>query len=265
MDTHQHSVGDLLRKWRQHRRHSQLSLAVETEISQRHLSFIESGRSQPSRDMLMRLADYLVVPLRDRNAMLLAAGFAPAYGEAKLASPEFEAARGVIDQILTGHDPHPAIAVDRHWTLLSANKAIGVLTSTVSKHLLDGQVNVLRLSLHPQGLAPRIVNFKEWRSHILSRLSHDIEMSADPKLVALLEELRSYPTPAHATSSQNTMVRDRPIAIPLIISSDEGSLEFLSTTTVFGTAVDVTLSDIVIESFFPANAHTVAAMKVLVC
>jgi hypothetical protein len=212
--------------------------------------------------MLIRLADHLDVPLRERNIMLLAAGFAPAYGERKLTASELSAARDAIDHLLHSHNPHPALAVDRHWTLVSANKAVGVLTQGASSHLLEGEVNVLRLSLHPDGLASRIINFREWRSHILSRLMHDIEISGDTRLVALLEELRSYPVPAHVSNS-GAPARDRPIAIPLVIASDEGPLEFLSTTTVFGTAVDVTLADIVIENFFPANAQTATAMSIL--
>lgn len=261
--TEQHNAGSLLRQWRQRRRYSQLALALEAEISQRHLSFIESGRSQPSRDMLMHLTDRLDVPLRERNIMLIAAGFAPAYGERALASPELAAARDTIDHVLSGHAPHPAVAVDRYWTLLSANKAIDILTEGASSYLLEGKVNVLRLSLHPEGMAPRIINFREWRSHVLSRLGHDFEISGDPRLIALLEELRSYPVPAHASSTRGILARDPSIAIPLVIASDEGPLEFLSTTTVFGTAVDVTLADIVIESFFPANKQTARAMAIL--
>lgn len=264
MDQARHHVGDLIREWRQRRRFSQLALAVEAEISQRHLSFIESGRSQPSRDMLMRLADYLDLPLRERNAMLLAAGFAPAYAERGLAAPELEAARNVIDHLLRGHDPHPAVAVDRYWRLLSANKAVGVLTAGVDPSLLEGEVNVLRLSLHPGGLVRRIANAAEWRSHILSRLLHDIEISADPQLVALFEELKSYPLPSGTSAARGATAVERSIAVPLIVHSDEGQLEFLSTTTVFGTAIDVTLADIVIESFFPANHQTALAMKKLV-
>ena len=259
----QQNAGNLLRQWRQRRRYSQMALALEAEISQRHLSFIESGRSQPSRDMLMHLTDRLDVPLRERNIILLAACFAPAYAERALASPELAAARNTIDHVLNGHAPHPAVAVDRYWTLVSANEAVGILTQGASSHLLGDEVNVLRLSLHPEGMAPRIINFREWRSHILSRLGHDIEISGDPRLLALLEELRSYPVPAHASATRGTLVRDRSIAIPLVIASDEGPLEFLSTTTVFGTAVDVTLADIVIESFFPANGQTARAMAIL--
>lgn len=261
--TEQHNAGSLLRQWRQRRRYSQLALALEAEISQRHLSFIESGRSQPSRDMLMHLTDRLDVPLRERNIMLIAAGFAPAYGERALASPELAAARDTIDHVLSGHAPHPAVAVDRSWTLLSANKAIDILTEGASSYLLEGKVNVLRLSLHPDGLASRIINFSEWRSHILLRLERDIEICGDPELITLLEELRSYPFPAHVSSTPSTQARHRSIAIPLVIACDEGPLEFLSTTTVFGTAVDVTLADIVIESFFPANAQTANVMALL--
>ena len=261
--THQHSTGSLLRQWRQRRRYSQLALALEAEISQRHLSFIESGRSQPSRDMLMHLADRLDVPLRERNIMLMAAGFAPAYGERALASPELAAARDTIDNVLRGHAPHPPVAVDRYWTLLSANKAIGILTQGASSKMLAGEVNVLRLSLHPEGMAPRIINYSEWRNHILARLNHDIQRSGDTRLIELLEELKSYPFPTHVSSTRSSLAHDRLIAIPLVIASDEGQLQFLSTTTVFGTAIDVTLADIVIESFFPANAQTANAMTIL--
>ncbi len=250
----------MLREWRQRRRYSQLELALEVEISQRHLSFLEAGRSMPSRDMVLRLSDCLKLPLRAQNALLLAAGFAPAYGERSLAAPELEAARGVIDRLLLGHEPHPALAVDRRWTLTAANRAVDALIRGVSEELLTGEVNVLRLSLHPDGLASRIVNFKQWRSHILARLAHDIEISADPALAVLLDELRSYPTPSHALGDRESSAGLQAIAIPLVLDSRIGRLEFLSTTTVFGTAVDVTLADIVIESFFPANAETAVAM-----
>jgi transcriptional regulator with XRE-family HTH domain len=256
-------AGQILREWRQRRRYSQLELALEVEMSQRHLSFLEAGRSMPSRDMVLRLSECLKLPLREQNALLLAAGFAPAYGERALAAPEFEAARGVIDRLLQGHEPHPALAVDRRWALISANRAVNALTRGVSKELLTGDVNVLRLSLHPDGLASRIINFKPWRSHILARLAHDIEISADPSLVALLDELRSYPTPMHALGDRDDSAGKLAVAIPLVLDSSAGRLEFLSTTTVFGTAVDVTLADIVIESFFPANVETARAMAKL--
>ncbi|MFC3206382.1 helix-turn-helix domain-containing protein [Aquamicrobium soli] len=257
------SAGDLLREWRQRRRLSQLALAVDAEISQRHLSFLESGRSQPSREMVLHLTERLSVPLRERNMILTAAGFAPIYRERPLDAPELGAARAAIDQILKGHEPHPALAVDRNWTLLAANAAVGVLMTGVAGHLVTGEINVLRLSLHPQGLAGRIVNFREWRAHILARLAHEIDVSAAPRLVALLEELKSYPVPPQAASSRAVPVADGGIAVPLTLASDEGPLSFISTTTVFGTAVDVTLSEVTIEAFFPANPETSRAMAKL--
>ena len=252
-----------MRGWRQRRRLSQLALAVDAEISQRHLSFLESGRSQPSREMVLRLTERLSVPLRERNLILNAAGFAPVYRERPLDAPELGTARAAIDQILKGHEPHPALAVDRNWTLLSANKAVGVLMTGVADHLVTGEINVLRLSLHPEGLAGRILNFREWRAHILARLAHEIEVSAAPRLVELREELRTYPVPPHGFSKPSGPIADGGIVVPLTLASEKGPLSFISTTTVFGTAIDVTLSEITIEAFFPANLETTKAMAEL--
>src|SRR5690606_17465085 len=168
LNEHQQSAGNLLRDWRQRRRLSQLALATDAEISQRHLSFLESGRSQPSRDMILHLTERLSIPLRERNMILTAAGFAPVYRERPFDAPELAAARAAIDQILHAHGPNPALAVDRNWTLLSANEATNVLMAGIAEHLLAGEINVLRLSMHPEGLAGRILNFKEWRAHILA-------------------------------------------------------------------------------------------------
>ncbi len=254
-------AGDLLRDWRQRRRLSQLALAADAEISQRHLSFVESGRSLPSREMVLKLTEHLAVPLRERNAILVAAGFAPIYRNRSLDAPELTAARAAIGRILDGHDPHPALAIDRHWTLLLSNRALRLLLTGVAARLLKAPVNVLRVSLHPEGLAGRILNFRAWRNHILKRLAHEIEISADPALVSLMEELRSYPVPPQTGGSRRP---DPPIngdiAVPLILASDVGPLSFLSTTTVFGTAVDVTLSEVTIEAFFPADVETAGAM-----
>ena len=214
--------------------------------------------------MVLRLTERLSVPLRERNVILTAAGFAPIYGERSLDAPELAAARTAIGRILHGHEPHPALAVDRHWTLLSANKAVGVLLGGVADHLIAGEINVLRLSLHPDGLASRILNFREWRAHVLSRLAHEIEISADARLAALLDELKAYPIPPHAVSRRVDAAAGAAIAIPLILSTDEGRLSFISTTTVFGTAVDVALSEVTIEAFFPADAETSAAVAELV-
>lgn len=253
------SLGDHLREWRQRRRMSQLDLALEADISQRHLSFIESGRSNPSREMLLHLAERLEVPLRDRNPLLLAAGFAPVFAERKLDDPALEPARRAIDMVLKGHEPYPAIAIDRHWTLIAANAAIAPLLEAVADpSLLEPPVNVLRLSLHPQGLGPHIVNLAEWRAHLLDRLRQQISVSGDPVLEKLLKELLAYPAP-EATGEPHTDLAG--IAVPLRLSTKAGLLSFISTTTVFGTPVDITLSELAIETLFPADEETAAILR----
>lgn len=253
-------VGDQLRAWRQRRRLSQLDLACEAEISTRHLSFLETGRSLPSREMLLHLAEQLAVPLRERNALLIAAGYAPVYPERTLDDPALRAARQAIDFVLAGHEPYPALAIDRHWTLVAANRALAPLLEGVAEALLRPPVNVLRVSLHPDGLAPRIVNLAEWRAHVLAKLRHQIAVSADPILAALMNELAGYPAPgtegaAHAAGSHDG------IAVPFRLATAAGTLSFLSTTTIFGTPVDITLSELAVESFFPADAATGAILR----
>jgi transcriptional regulator with XRE-family HTH domain len=189
-------VGHLLREWRQRRRMSQLDLALGADVSARHLSFLETGRSVPSREMVLHLAERLEVPLRERNALLLAAGYAPAFRERPLSDPALAAARQAVELVLAGHEPYPALAVDRHWSLLASNRALGPFLAGVSPDLLRPPVNVLRLSLHPEGTAPRIANLLEWRSHLLARLRRQVDASGDPVLGDLLEELRGYPGPA---------------------------------------------------------------------
>ncbi len=259
------SAGQLLRTWRQRRHLSQLDLASEAEVSQRHLSFVESGRSMPSRDMVLRLAAQLRVPLRERNVLLVAAGFAPVYRERALDDPGLEAARRAVERILAGHEPHPALAIDRHWTLVFANRAVAPLLAGVDQALLRPPVNVLRLSLHPQGLAPRIGNVRAWRAHVIARLAQQIDSTADPVLIALLEELRSYPVPLtarpHASGARDPFGG---VAVPLELATEDGTLSFLSTTTVFGTALDISLSELAIESFFPTDAFTAETMRRLV-
>ncbi|CAO3440368.1 helix-turn-helix domain-containing protein [Azospirillum endophyticum] len=256
------AVGALLRSWRQRRGLSQLDLACEADISTRHVSFLETGRSQPSRGMLIHLAERLDVPLRERNALLVAAGFAPVYSEHGLDSPAMEAARKAVDLVLTGHEPFPALAVDRHWQLLAANRAVAPLLEGVSADLLAGPVNVLRLSLHPGGLAGRIGNWRQWREHVLSRLSRQIETSADPALAALRSELQGYPAPPTAASDEGGADGHHPdVVVPLRLHTSAGLLNLFSTTTVFGTAVDVTLSELAIEAFFPADAETAERLR----
>jgi transcriptional regulator with XRE-family HTH domain len=263
MNAHPDSIGDLIRQWRQRRRLSQLALALDAGISQRHLSFLESGRSRPSRDMVLELSRQLDVPLRDRNVMLHSAGYAPVYPQRPLDVPELSIAKEIIDQILRGHLPHPALAVDRHWTLLSANAAVSYLMAGVAPHLLDGDVNVLRLSLHPDGLASRILNLAEWRNYVLTRLGHEIERSADPVLAELKEELEAFPLPVTARAGPAVTGNSQAIAVPLRLQSDAGPLSFLATTTVFGTAVDVTLAEVTIEAFFPTDKATADMMAAL--
>lgn len=261
------SVGFLLRDWRRRRRFSQLELALAAEVSQRHLSFLESGRSAPSREMVLRLAEYLAVPLRERNTLLVAAGFAPVYRERTDDEPDMAAARRAVELILKGHEPHPALAVDRHWTLVSANRALAPLLAGVEAQLLQPPVNVLRLSLHPRGVAPRIANFRKWRGHVLARLQRQIDNSGDGVLDSLFEELKRYPVPpgARPFGSGGEEEDLGGIAVPLELESEQGRLLFLSTTTVFGTALDVGLSELAIESFFPANVSTAETMRILAC
>ena len=254
-------IGHYLREWRQRRHLSQLDLASEAEISTRHLSFLETGRAQPSREMVLRLAEQLDVPLRERNTLLIAAGFAPVFPQRSLDDPALGAARRAIDLVLAGHEPYPALAIDRHWTLVASNKAVPPLLAGVDASLLAPPVNVLRLSLHPKGLAPRIANLAEWRAHLLARLTRQIDLTSDATLTALLEELRRYP--AHgAASGRPASARDYAgIVVPLELVTDAGTLAFFSTTTVFGTPVDVTLSELALEAFYPADAATAEALR----
>lgn len=257
------SIGDLLRDWRERRRLSQMALAMEAKVSTRHLSFMETGRARPSREMLLRLSEHLAVPLRDRNTLLLAAGYAPAYPERALDDPGLGAAREVIERVLAGHEPYPALAIDRHWNLAAANRAVPPLLAGVAPELLEPPVNVLRVSLHPEGLAPRIANLPDWREHLLTRLDHEAALSADATLEALLAELRGYPVPAAAPRT----ARNQPppgiagVAVPFQLETDRGLLSFISTTMVFGTPVDVTLAELAIEAFFPADALTAEALR----
>ncbi|MCG7392386.1 helix-turn-helix transcriptional regulator [Microvirga sp. ACRRW] len=253
--------GDFLREWRQRRRMSQMDLALEAEISTRHLSFLETGRSQPSREMVQLLSEKLDMPLRERNVMLASAGFAPVYSERPLDDPALRRIREAIDLILKGHDPFPALAVDRHWSLVTANDALFSLVQGVDPALLKPPVNVLRLSVHPAGLARRIVNFSEWRDHLIARLHHQVNVTGDAVLSALIEELRSYPIPDAAKRAPASKADHTSIVVPLQLMTEEGVLTFFSTTTVFGTPIDVTLSELAIEAFFPADAETADALR----
>lgn len=260
MDATPITAGMLVREWRQRRRMSQLDLALDAEISQRHLSFIESGRSSPSRDMVLRLAERLSVPLRQRNRMLVAAGFAPIYGERGLQDEAFKPALAAVELVLRGHEPYPAIAVDKGWNMVLANASIAPFLQGIDEaDLLTPPVNVLRLSLHPKGLAPRIVNLEEWRTHLIERLKIQIEASGDPALEALEKELSSYPGRPRGNGKAYDPAAN--VAVPLRLNMDGTMLSFISTITVFGTPLDVTLSELAIESFFPADTETGAFLR----
>lgn len=257
-------VGDYLREWRQRRRLSQLNLALEADISTRHLSFVETGRAVPSREMVLHLAEQLDIPLRERNALLVAAGYAPVFPERRLDDPHLTAARKAMEMVLTGHEPYPALAIDRHWHLIASNRAVAPLLAGIDATLLQPPVNVLRLSLHPAGLAARIVNYRQWRSHLFERLQRQIEVTADPVLVDLLDELGGYPAPATAAMQITPEAPDfASVVVPFQLATDSGTLSFISTTTVFGTPVDVTLSELALETFFPADAVTAESLRQL--
>jgi transcriptional regulator with XRE-family HTH domain len=250
-------VGALLREWRQRRRMTQMDLALEADISPRHLSFVETGRSQPSREMLMHLCEELEVPLRERNALLVSAGFAPLYRERLLQDEALAAARKAVELVLEAQKPFPAFALDRHWNMVASNHALPQLYEGIAAELLAPPVNALRLTLHPRGLAPRIANLAEWRAHLLSRLRRQAGLTADPKLAALLRECSAYPV--EGAFEDAALARE--VLVPLRFRAGEHILSFFSTTTVFGSPVDVTLSELAIESFFPADAATAAAVR----
>ena len=255
-------VGELIREWRGRRRLSQLDLAYDAEISPKHLSFLETGRSQPSREMILRLAGQMEIPLREQNVLLTAAGFASVFPERSFGDESLAAANRAVDLILTGLEPNPAFAVDRYWTLVKANKAVGILLSEVDSSLLEPPVNILRLCLHPKGFAPQIINHSEWRKNVLEYLDRQVEITADVFLMELVQELKSYPKLKSFRSSLPPKAIDYSrFAIPLRLMTKEGELSFISTITVFGTPVDVTLAELAIESFFPADESTAEILR----
>ncbi|MGJ7562839.1 helix-turn-helix domain-containing protein [Variovorax sp. GB1R11] len=255
--------GAHLRHWRTHRRLSQLDLAQEADVSTRHLSYVETGRAAPSREMVLRLAERLEVPLRERNALLVAAGFAPMYRQRSLDDPAMAAARRAVDLVLKGHEPFPALAVDRHWNLVAHNALVPMLMEGAAPELLRAPINVLRLSLHPDGVAPRIANLAQWRTHLLERLQQQIAATGDATLQALHDELAAYPAPkvSHDAPAIDTALSA--VAVPFQLVTPNGVLSFISTITIFGTPVDVTLQELAVESFFPADERTAAALTAL--
>ena len=256
-------AGDLIREWRQRRRLSQLDLAIAANVSSRHLSFVETGRSRPTSEMILHLAEHLDVPLRDRNALLLAGGFAPAYPERGLAEPELHAVKNALKRVLDGHEPYPAAVVNRWWELVDANAGIALFTGDVSPELLEPPVNVLRLSLHPDGMAPRIANLPEWRAHLLARLHRQAEATGDPRLFSLYSELEAYPGGQEDQGVQGVQAQPplpADVVVPLRYRTAQAELSFLSITAVIGTPMDVTVEELAIESFYPADHQTAKAL-----
>lgn len=265
MDQPAAPFGRLLRHWRTQRGCSQLTLALQAEVSARHLSWLETGKAQPSRAMVLRLAQQLDVPLRERNALLSAAGYAPLYGERPLSDPALAGARAALQRLLDAHEPWPAMAVDRHWQLVAHNRLVPLLMAGAAPELLQPPLNVLRVSLHPRGLAPRVANIGAWREHVLARLQRQVAVTGDTTLAALLEELRAMPlppgagSPAADASPESMPMHD--VAVPLTLSSPFGTLNFLTTITVFGAPHDVTLSELAVETLLPADAATAEALR----
>jgi len=254
--------GERLRTWRRRHRLSQEELAAAANVSTRHLSFVETGRANPSREMVLRLAARLELPLRERNAFLIAAGYAPVYHERGLDDPELAAAKKTVDLILKCHEPFPALAIDRHWNLVAANRVVPHLFKTVDASLLQAPMNVLRLTLSPIGLAPKIINFEQWRAHLLERLSHQIAATADPVLIGLQAEVRNLSAP-ETQREENLPGEYVGVAVPLKFRSKSGILSFISTTTIFGSPVDVTLQELALETFFPLDEFTMGAVRAL--
>lgn len=249
----QHLVGDLLRKWRAERKISQLALASQAEVSPRHLSFVETGRSVPSRGMVLRLAEHLEVPLRERNQLLLAAGYAPVYTESKLDAPRLSMVRTAIRKVLSGHDPYPAVVVDRGWNLVDANSSVAILTEGAPNDLLTKPFNVLRFSLHPRGLASRILNLGEWRTHLLDRLERQTRATGDRQLGELYQELVGYPG---ENGSDDYAGDSGDVIVPLQLLHNGRKLSLFSTVTTFGTPKDITVDELAIESFYPSDQET---------
>ncbi|MFD7453297.1 helix-turn-helix domain-containing protein [Kitasatospora sp. NPDC059827] len=257
-------VGPLLRGWRERRQLSQLQLALRANSSARHLSFVENGRARPSRELLLRLAEHLDVPVRERNSLLLAAGYAPHYPETPLDAPSMDALRGGVERLLAAHDPYPAVVVDGTFRVLAANRSLTLLLDGVAPELLRPPFNAVRVALHPDGLARHIVNFRQWRRHLLSRLEERLEpgIHAEP-LRQLYQEVLGYPEPEEEPTPEAAEERN-PFALPLRVRHDGRVLSFLSTVTTFNTPLDVTVSELALETFLPADRETVQHLQSVV-
>jgi transcriptional regulator with XRE-family HTH domain len=252
-------IGEQLRSWRERRQLSQLELSLVADVSARHLSFVENGRAQPGRDLILRLAKELDVPLRDRNALLVSAGFAPVFRQRQFDDPSFDPVRAIIAATLETHKPFPAYVIDRHWSVVASNSAIPELFEGVDPELLIAPINVVRMILHPRGIAPRLLNFSTWRRHYLAQLRRQITLTGDTILQELYREASSYPHPG-SEDAQSEVSADGP-AIAFEVMTRLGRLSFLSATTVFGSPADVTLEEIALELLYPANTFTAQTVR----
>lgn len=250
----QRPIGAQLRGWRERRRLTQMDLALRAEVSTRHLSFVETGRSQPSREMILRLAEQMELPLRERNHLLLSGGYAPVYAESALDSPNMTAVRAAISQLLVSHEPYPAVVVDGSWNLVDGNSSVEVLTAGVAPWLLEPPANALRIGLHPKGMAPRIVNLGEWHGHLLSRVRKQVALTDDPKLRELYQEICGYRGDQHISDVE--IPGPGSIVVPLRIRYQDRELAFISVVATFGTPLDITVAELAIESFLPADEGT---------
>jgi transcriptional regulator with XRE-family HTH domain len=247
--------------WRRRRHLTQLELANASGVTTRHLSFVENGRARPSREMVLHLAEVLDVPLRERNNLLVAAGYAPSFRQSDLSDRSFETVRTALGRVLAGHEPYPAIVVDREWHLVSSNRAAAVLVEDVAEELLRPPVNVLRVSLHPDGLAPRVRNLDAWADHVLGRVRRQSLITGDETLAALEDELRQLVHTSGSDDPHRAGESGGDIAIPLLLDSRLGPLSLVTTVATFGTALDVTLSELVLEAFLPGDDRTVATLQ----
>ncbi|MER7669034.1 helix-turn-helix transcriptional regulator [Kitasatospora sp. NPDC096128] len=257
-------VGPLIRAWRERRQLSQLQLALRADSSARHLSFVENGRARPGRDLLLRLVEQLDVPVRERNSLLLAAGYAPHYPETPLDDPSMDALRGGLERLLAAHDPYPAVVVDATFQVLAANRSLTLLLDGVAPQLVQPPFNAVRVALHPDGLARHVVNLRQWRRHLLARLEHRLEQGIRTEpLRQLYEEVRGYPEPEEDPTSE-AAEEGHPFALPLRVRYDGRVLSFLSTIATFNTPLDVTVSELAMETFLPADRETARYLQSLV-
>ena len=255
-------VGELLREWRTRRRRSQLDLALDVGVSTRHLSFVETGRSRPSPELVLAIAHHLDVPLRERNTLLLAAGYAPRYAERALDAPAMRHVRASLQRMLDAHDPYPGVVIDRRWDVVLANRAAGALTVGVAPEILGPPLNVYRMCLHPAGLAARTLNFGEWAAYLLGQLRRTIVLTGDPELEELEREVRAYPNVAHVAAAEPPAVwDDPPLLVPIVLEAGDEQLSLFTTLTTFGTPRDVTLDELAVELFFPADDRTAAILR----